>query len=70
MSASSQGSKQYWKLLKRFPLRPIRTDDELDMASELFSELGLKGDNRTQDERLAGSSPTEGASRRAPTHFR
>lgn len=40
----------YLKLIKRFPLRPIRTDEELDMASEIFSELGMKGDNLSQDE--------------------
>lgn len=51
MSARPQVSKDYLSLIKRFPLRPIRTNDELDMASEIFSELGLKGDSLTQDER-------------------
>jgi HTH-type transcriptional regulator/antitoxin HigA len=37
-------------LVKQFPLRPIRTDDELDKASEIFSQLGMKGRNRSQDE--------------------
>jgi HTH-type transcriptional regulator / antitoxin HigA len=41
---------KYWKLIKRFPLRPIRTDEELDVASEIFSELGMKGDSLSQDE--------------------
>ena len=41
---------KYWKLIKRFPLRPIRTDEELDIASEIFSELGMRSDSLSQDE--------------------
>jgi len=43
-------SKKYLCLIKRFPLRPIRDEHELDQASELFSELVLKADTRTSDE--------------------
>lgn len=43
-------ANQYLKLFKKFPLRPIRTDDELDTASEIFSELGMKGESRTEDD--------------------
>ncbi len=38
------------QLSKKFPLRRIRTDQELDAASEIFSELGMKGESCTQAE--------------------
>lgn len=41
---------KYWKLIKRFPLRPIRTRKELDKALEIMSELGMKGTKRTREE--------------------
>lgn len=43
-------SKAYLELIKRFPLRPIRDEEMLDLASELFSELVLKAETRTSDE--------------------
>jgi antitoxin component HigA of HigAB toxin-antitoxin module len=42
--------KEYLALIRRFPLRPIRDEEALDLASEVFSELVLKAQNRTQDE--------------------
>ncbi len=43
-------SKEYLALIKRFPLRPIRDDQTLDLASDLFSELVLRAVSRTPDE--------------------
>jgi HTH-type transcriptional regulator/antitoxin HigA len=43
-------SKEYLALIKRFPLRPIRDEEMLDLASDLFSELVLKAKSRTPDE--------------------
>ncbi|HEY9681042.1 MAG TPA: helix-turn-helix domain-containing protein [Oculatellaceae cyanobacterium] len=43
-------SKEYLALIKRFPLRPIRDEEMLDLASDLFSELVLKAESRTPDE--------------------
>jgi HTH-type transcriptional regulator/antitoxin HigA len=43
-------SKEYLTLIKRFPLRPIRDEEVLDLASDLFSELVLKSESRTPDE--------------------
>jgi HTH-type transcriptional regulator/antitoxin HigA len=48
--APFQPSKEYLALIKRFPLRPIRNEKMLDLASDLFSELVLKTDSRTADE--------------------
>lgn len=45
-----RASKEYLVLIKRFPLRPIRNEETLDMASELFSELVMKAESRTPDE--------------------
>jgi HTH-type transcriptional regulator / antitoxin HigA len=42
--------KQYLALIKRFPLRPIRDEDTLDLASDIFSELVMKAESRTSDE--------------------
>lgn len=46
----SRASKEYMTLIKRFPLRPIRDEEMLDLASDLFSELVLKAESRTPDE--------------------
>jgi len=35
-------SKRLAELSKRFPLRRIKSDKELEMASAIFSELGMK----------------------------
>jgi len=35
-------TKPLSELAKKFPLRRIKTDEELDIASEIFSELGMK----------------------------
>jgi len=50
MSRSLKASKEYLALINRFPLRPIRDEETLDAASEIFSELVMKADNRTADE--------------------
>jgi HTH-type transcriptional regulator / antitoxin HigA len=42
--------KKYLALIKRFPLRPIRDENALDLASEIFSELVMKAETRTSDE--------------------
>ena len=41
--------KEYLALIKRFRLRPIRDEEMLDLASDLFSELVLKAESRTPD---------------------
>ncbi|HEY9679362.1 MAG TPA: helix-turn-helix domain-containing protein [Drouetiella sp.] len=46
----AESSKQYIALTKRFPLLPICDEEMLDAASEVFSELVLKADQRTRDE--------------------
>ncbi len=43
-------SKEYLALIKRFPLRLIRNEEMLDLASNLFSELVLKAESRTSCE--------------------
>lgn len=43
-------SEEYLALIKRFPLRPIREEDMLDLASDIFSELVMKAERRTSDE--------------------
>ena len=50
MSSAIHASKEYLALIKRFPLRPIRDEATLDVASEIFSELVIKTKNRTPDE--------------------
>jgi plasmid maintenance system antidote protein VapI len=44
-------SARYWKLIKRFPLRAIRNEREADLAQEIATELGMKGDRLTRDEK-------------------
>jgi HTH-type transcriptional regulator / antitoxin HigA len=41
---------KYWKLIKRFPLRAIRTEKEADLAQEVAIELGMRGDRLSRDE--------------------
>lgn len=43
-------SKEYMGLIKCFPLRPIRDEEMLDIATEVFSDLVMKADRRTGDE--------------------
>jgi HTH-type transcriptional regulator / antitoxin HigA len=50
MSSALRASKEYLALIKRFPLRPIRDEEMLDAASEIFSELVMKSKNRKPDE--------------------
>lgn len=50
MSSAVHVSKEYLALIKRFPLRPIRNEEMLDIASDIFSELIMKSKNRTADE--------------------
>jgi HTH-type transcriptional regulator / antitoxin HigA len=38
------GDPAYLNLIRRFPLRPIRTDAELDVASQLIDELTGRAD--------------------------
>ncbi|MCA9802463.1 MAG: helix-turn-helix domain-containing protein [Cyanobacteria bacterium HKST-UBA02] len=45
-----RATKEYMALIKRFPLRPIRDEETLDIASEIFTELVLKVESRTPDE--------------------
>lgn len=42
--------ENYLKLIHRFPLRPITDEKTLSEASELFSELGMRGTKLTRDE--------------------
>jgi len=48
--SSVHASKKYLELVKRFPLRPIRNENMLDAASDVFSELTMKGERRSTDE--------------------
>jgi len=42
---------QYLELIKKFPLRPIRTDKEFDAASKVLNELRARADeNWTKDQ--------------------
>ena len=50
MSSTINVSDEYLALIKRFPLRPIRDDETLDVASDIFSELTLKAQRRSADE--------------------
>src|SRR5258708_2893648 len=50
MSSVLKLSKEYMALIRRFPLRPIKNEKMLDMASGLYSELVLKGRRRLPDE--------------------
>jgi HTH-type transcriptional regulator / antitoxin HigA len=50
MSITIHVTDEYLALIKRFPLRPIREEEMLDAASEVFSELVMKAENRTPDE--------------------
>jgi HTH-type transcriptional regulator / antitoxin HigA len=38
------GDRAYLALVRRFPLRPLRTDADLDAASELIDELTVRDD--------------------------
>jgi len=48
--STTKVSNGYLALIKRFPLRPIRNEESLDAASDIFSELVLKADRKTSDE--------------------
>jgi len=48
--STTKVSNGYLALIKRFPLRPIRNEESLDAASDVFSELVLKADRKTSDE--------------------
>ncbi len=50
MSRTVKVSKEYLALIMRFPLRPIHDDEMLDAASEVFSEIVMKGKRRTSGE--------------------
>jgi HTH-type transcriptional regulator / antitoxin HigA len=45
IAATNGGSDPaYLALIRRFPLRPLRTDDELDAASQFIDELTVRDD--------------------------
>ncbi|MBP9094321.1 transcriptional regulator [bacterium] len=44
-------NKTYEKLIKRFPLRPIRGDEQNEQAAEICDVLVERGDSLTQAER-------------------
>lgn len=50
MRSLARVGKKYLQLIERLPLKPIRDEKTMDLASKLFSELGLKGDRLSQDE--------------------
>jgi HTH-type transcriptional regulator/antitoxin HigA len=50
MSKTIKATEEYMALIRRFPLRPIRNEKNLDAASEMFSELVLKAGHRSADE--------------------
>jgi HTH-type transcriptional regulator/antitoxin HigA len=50
MTGTMKASNAYIKLVKRFPLKPIRDRETFIYAREIFKELGLKGLSRNQDE--------------------
>lgn len=43
--------KAYLQLVKKFPLRPLRSREELRVASKILGEIGVKGPRMTQEER-------------------
>ena len=45
-----KATNAYLAHIKRFPLRPIRDEETLDAASDIYSELILKANRRTSDE--------------------
>jgi HTH-type transcriptional regulator / antitoxin HigA len=44
-------SAQYLKLIRRFPLRPIRSDEDLDRATAVSLDLDTRRGGLTTDER-------------------
>ena len=50
MSSIVNVSDEYLALIRRFPLRPIRNEETLDRASEIFSELVMSVKERTLDQ--------------------
>jgi HTH-type transcriptional regulator/antitoxin HigA len=44
-------SPQYLKLIRRLPLRPIRSDEELEQATDVSLELDARRRDLTPDER-------------------
>jgi HTH-type transcriptional regulator/antitoxin HigA len=50
VSKTISASEKYMDLIRLFPLRPIRNDEMLDRASNIYSELVLKGNHRKSDE--------------------
>jgi HTH-type transcriptional regulator / antitoxin HigA len=48
--ATSTVSPLYLKLIRRFPLRPIRTEEELDRAIAMVDSLVVRMDDLTKDE--------------------
>lgn len=50
MRSIAKVGKKYLQLIERFPLRPIRDEKTMDLASKMFSELGMRGDRLSQEE--------------------
>ncbi len=44
LSTSKARDLAYWALIKRFPLRPIRSDADLETASRILDELAVRDD--------------------------
>ncbi|MBK8223871.1 MAG: helix-turn-helix domain-containing protein [Candidatus Obscuribacter sp.] len=63
-------SKEYQALIERFPLRPIKSDEELDKAHEISMELHKKGESLTDDEGDYLSMLTDAIQRYEDRHHR
>lgn len=53
LQASSVVSDRYFDLVRQFPLRVIRSEEELDRASEMINSLGGDRDPAVHEYRLA-----------------
>lgn len=50
LSRNEPIDKSYMALIRRFPLRPLRNDYDLDIASELLGDIGILGNKKTPGE--------------------
>ncbi len=50
MKTEKSATKEYLALVKHFPLRPIADEDMLDQASDICSDLVMKGKHCSKDE--------------------
>jgi HTH-type transcriptional regulator / antitoxin HigA len=51
MASSTTPAPAYMKLIRKFPLRPIRSEEELDRAIAMVDALGARIEGLTGDER-------------------